>query len=159
VYQEKLEQYLRALKEVAARPAPETAPKPAPKPGADAAVVPVSTNSASLTNPERPLGRPPGQASPSQGPTSTGPRQDGSPAAAAVKDAPAGPGSKSLTIGGTVTWRDTRDTKQKARWLLQLAREQILRKQFDAAANTIAEASELNVRWGYFDETPAKMSA
>jgi hypothetical protein len=55
---------------------------------------------------------------------------------------------------GTQTWRDPGDVKQHGRWLLQQARELIIRKQFDAAAEKVAEARTLPVKWSIFDETP-----
>ena len=59
---------------------------------------------------------------------------------------------------GTGAWRDTTDIKQKARWLLAVAREQIRKKHFDIAEQAIAEAKALNVQWTLFDETPEKLS-
>jgi hypothetical protein len=61
-------------------------------------------------------------------------------------------------LGATATWRDTTDTKQKGRWLLQLAREQILKGHFDLAEQAIAEARGLDVKWTLFDETPDRMA-
>ena len=62
-------------------------------------------------------------------------------------------------LSGTIAGRDTADIKQKARWLLQLARDQMFRREFDAAERTIAEARTFKVKWGFFDETPDKLSA
>ncbi|GAC1463618.1 MAG: hypothetical protein NVSMB9_01250 [Isosphaeraceae bacterium] len=59
---------------------------------------------------------------------------------------------------GTETWRDTSDLKQKARWLLQVAREQVFRGQYDAATRTIEEVKRMDIRWKVFDDTPAKVS-
>lgn len=53
--------------------------------------------------------------------------------------------------------RGTADAKQNARWLLHQAREQILKKQFEAAEKFAAEARGLNVKWGFFDDTPDKV--
>lgn len=63
------------------------------------------------------------------------------------------------TLSGSIAGRDTTDIKQKARWLLQLARDQMFRKEFDAAERTITEARTYKVKWGFFDETPDKLSA
>ncbi|MFO0909224.1 MAG: hypothetical protein U0794_12890 [Isosphaeraceae bacterium] len=59
---------------------------------------------------------------------------------------------------GSVSFRGTMDTKQKARWLLQLAREQILKQHFDVAEQAIAEARSLDVKWTMFDETPDRLA-
>ena len=48
------------------------------------------------------------------------------------------------------------DPKQHARWLLHEAREQILLGEYDAAEEKIAEAEAIDVKWGLFDDTPAK---
>jgi len=61
------------------------------------------------------------------------------------------PSTEGLRVGG--------DSKQKARWLLQLARDQMFRGQFDASEKTIAEARQYQVKWTFFDETPDKLSA
>ena len=60
--------------------------------------------------------------------------------------------------GGTEISRDTADTKQKARWFLKLAREQIFKQQLDAAEQSLAQAAALNVEWGFFDDTPEKVA-
>lgn len=77
----------------------------------------------------------------------------------ATRDAgsPPPPSEGSLTYG-TAAWRDTTDTKQKARWLLQVAREQVFKGHFDLAEQAIAEASALKIQWSVFDETPEKMT-
>jgi hypothetical protein len=54
--------------------------------------------------------------------------------------------------------RGTADTKQRARWLLQQAREEILRKNFDAAEQILAEAQAMDVKWGLFDESPSRVA-
>ena len=48
------------------------------------------------------------------------------------------------------------DPKQRARWLLHEAREQILLGDYDAAEKKINEADAIDVKWGLFDDTPAK---
>ncbi|MCA1686219.1 MAG: hypothetical protein LC745_09620, partial [Planctomycetia bacterium] len=60
--------------------------------------------------------------------------------------------------GSSEFLRGTADTKQKARWLLHQARERIQLKQFDAAAQIVAEVRDLGVTWGYFDDTPDKVT-
>jgi hypothetical protein len=52
---------------------------------------------------------------------------------------------------------ETTDVKQKARWLLQCAREQLFRGNFDEAKQFVEESRALNVKWGYFDDTPDKV--
>jgi hypothetical protein len=59
---------------------------------------------------------------------------------------------------GSESWRDTTDTKQKGRWLLQLAREQIKKGNFDIADQAVAEARALDVQWTLYDETPDRMA-
>jgi len=54
---------------------------------------------------------------------------------------------------------DDPDAKQRARWLLQEAGEQMRVGDYDAAERKIAEAESLNVKWGLFDVTPAKARA
>ena len=46
--------------------------------------------------------------------------------------------------------------KQKARWTLQAAREQIRLGHYDEAARMVAEVQAMDVRWGLFDDTPAR---
>ena len=61
---------------------------------------------------------------------------------------------RQVTSNSTSALRGTFDNKQRGRWLLQQAREQLLREQFDEAEKYIAEARTLDVRWGWFDESP-----
>ena len=51
----------------------------------------------------------------------------------------------------------TADAKQQARWLLHEAREQIRLGNYEAAEKKVAEAEALDVKWGLFDDTPAKV--
>jgi type II secretory pathway component GspD/PulD (secretin) len=60
------------------------------------------------------------------------------------------------TAGGRV---DTSDSKQKGRWMLQSAREQIRQGNYDEAAALVEQVRGMNVRWGLFDDTPAKVTA
>lgn len=48
------------------------------------------------------------------------------------------------------------DPKQRARWLLNEAREQMGLGHYDAAAKKIAEARAMDVKWGFLEETPDK---
>ena len=50
------------------------------------------------------------------------------------------------------------EPKSKAKWLLLTAREQLSQGNYDAAAAKVAQARALNVRYGLFDDTPAKVS-
>ena len=68
------------------------------------------------------------------------------------------PASTTPPLGASTAWRDTADTKQKARWLLELAREQIRKGHFDIAERALAEARSLDVKWTVFDETPDRMT-
>jgi type II secretory pathway component GspD/PulD (secretin) len=49
------------------------------------------------------------------------------------------------------------ETKQKARWLLHQAREQILLGNYDEAQKKADAADAMDVKWGLFDDTPAKV--
>ncbi len=60
--------------------------------------------------------------------------------------------------GTEIRGNATRDDKQAARWKLQQARERIALGQYDEAEALIAEAGAMNIRWGLFDDTPAKVS-
>ena len=55
------------------------------------------------------------------------------------------------TRGGTT------DEKQKGRWLLKTAREQMAMGNLEAAAEKLAEVERMSVKWGLFDDTPAKV--
>jgi hypothetical protein len=52
---------------------------------------------------------------------------------------------------------ETTDVKQKARWLLQCAREETFHGRFDEARQYVEEARALNVKWGRLEETPDKV--
>jgi hypothetical protein len=150
VYREKLDEYFRSLKNVAVAQGTETpaaASGTKGSPGAtaaptDAGVVATSTVGAMKgTSATDPLVNP-------------GPGRPNAPAG--VTDPLRGPATG--TLYGTESWRGTADPKQKARWLLQVAREQILKKHFDLAEQAVAEARALNVHWTVFDQTPDKMA-
>ncbi len=49
------------------------------------------------------------------------------------------------------------DTRQRARWLLHEAREKLIQGKYDEAQRKADEAEALNVKWGLFDDTPAKV--
>ena len=53
---------------------------------------------------------------------------------------------------------DTTDVKQKARWMLQAAREQVRQGNYDEATRMVAEVQAMDVKWGLFDDTPAKVT-
>jgi hypothetical protein len=145
VYREKLDEYRRGLQAPTSPPLPAPAPaapatsmdpKPAPAeaPG-DADVVAASTSSASSTDPAK------GLTAPVPGPA----------AGAEAKPRPA-------PLRGTAAWRDTPDAKQKGRWLLQAARSEITKGQYDEAERLVEEVKTLNVRWGFLDDSPAKVT-
>ena len=50
------------------------------------------------------------------------------------------------------------DTKQRGRWLLHEAREQLHLGNYDVAQQKVDEAEALDVKWGLFDDTPAKVT-
>jgi len=52
---------------------------------------------------------------------------------------------------------ETADTKQKSRWLLKSAREDIRQGNFDDAAAKVAQARALNVTYTLFDDTPDRV--
>ena len=51
------------------------------------------------------------------------------------------------------------DPKAQGKWLLSAAREQLRSGNYDDAAAKVEQARALNVRWGLFDDTPAKVAA
>lgn len=79
-----------------------------------------------------------------------------STATAAGRD-PKAPSMAPGAVRGSQTWRGTADPKQKARWLLQLAREQIFKGKLDEGEQSIKEAEALGIKWGFFDDTPDKV--
>lgn len=161
VYQEKLDHYLEARATEGNAPAP-AAPQgmAGNQPTVDGRVKPTSTDvrplEARVIDPVQALARRPDEddlpnlADPSTWPT-VEPGADPKPAAGPPERAPS-------ALGASVSWRDTTDAKQKARWLLQLAREQVLKEHFDVAQQAIDEARALDVEWSLFDETPDRLS-
>ena len=80
--------------------------------------------------------------------------------AAAVQEAPAITRviqSGDPARGGAGDVAITPDVKQHAVWLLHEAREQMAQGNFDAAEKKIAEADTIDIKWGLFDDTPAKV--
>ncbi len=69
------------------------------------------------------------------------------PPGVAVNPASGDPGPRLGTI----------DAKQQARWLLATAREQGKLGHYDEADQLVAKAESLGVKWGLFDDTPAKV--
>jgi hypothetical protein len=59
---------------------------------------------------------------------------------------------------GSGAWRDTADPKEKGRWLLHEAREQIFRGKFDDAERTVIQARDLNLKWGFLEDSPKKVA-
>ena len=60
-------------------------------------------------------------------------------------------------VSPAATVRPTTDLKQEARWKLQAAREQMRLGNYDEATRIALEVQKMNVKWGLFDETPAKL--
>ncbi len=50
------------------------------------------------------------------------------------------------------------EVRQRGRWLLQEAREQLHLGNYDGAQQKADEAEALNIKWGLFDDTPAKIT-
>jgi len=50
------------------------------------------------------------------------------------------------------------DVRQQGRWLLHEAREQLHLGNYDAAQRKADEAEALDIKWGLFDDTPAKVT-
>ncbi len=49
------------------------------------------------------------------------------------------------------------DVKQRGRWLLHEAREQLFHGNYEEAQRKVAEAEALEIEWSLFDDTPAKV--
>ena len=58
---------------------------------------------------------------------------------------------------GSQTSRNGDDTKQRGRWLLQLAREQVYRGNYEKAKELVGQVQQMNITWGYFDDSPEKV--
>ena len=53
---------------------------------------------------------------------------------------------------------ETTTPKQRARWLIQEAREQMQLGRLDEAARKLAEAQAMNATWGRLEDSPAKLA-
>lgn len=146
IYREKFDDYSRAPKPEA----PVTASVPTSHPQ-DAEVKAAST-----------VGRSVGTVGPITSPAVNGADSPAGPSPTnPFSEPPSNAAGIAPTAGhpSTGVLRDTTDTKQKARWLLQLARDQMIRGKFEDSERTIAEARTYQVKWSMFDETPDKLSA
>lgn len=151
VYRENLEEHLKTQASTPAIAAGQGTSRSASA-VTDTAVVAAST----VGHTSGSLARRPDEFDPSRPESMLPPLPD--PVSASVKTmVPAHGGSESL-LGATEAWRGTIDTKQKARWYLQLAREQMRKEHFDIAAQAIAEARKLDVKYTKFDETPDRLA-
>jgi hypothetical protein len=161
VYKEKLEHYLQsptasAVAKASASPAALGAATPgAPASAADAAVVTAST--VARSGPLRATGVGPVESSRPDDLESLALETVPTASAAVASPSREGP-TAGGPLGASGAWRDTTDTKQKARWLLQLAREQTFKGHFDIAERAVAEARGLDVKWTLFDETPDRVA-
>ena len=82
------------------------------------------------------------------------------PSGAAAATTPAAPPvvqTGDATRGGAGELAISADPKQRGRWLLHEAREQIAQSNFDAAEKKVAEVEALDIKWGLFDDTPTKV--
>lgn len=59
---------------------------------------------------------------------------------------------------GSQTLRNSDETKQRGRWLLSMAREQIYRGNYDEAKAIAAKVKQMNIPWGRFDDSPEKVT-
>ena len=76
--------------------------------------------------------------------------------AAAPTPAPAGEANPAARPEGGPRGGST-DAKQQARWFLQSAREQGRLGHYDEAEALVAKADGMGIKWGLFDDTPAKV--
>ncbi len=94
----------------------------------------------------------PRAAAPAQAPVAaTRPQPTSTAAATAVPSSAGGPAGPDQ-IGPAV------NARARARWLLHEAREQLISHNYDAAQHKVDEADALNVKWGLFDDTPARVA-
>ena len=81
------------------------------------------------------------------------------PAGATGCDPVARPASRRLPVRPPANQLPpTVDTKQRGRWLLHEAREQLHLGNYDLAQQKVDEAEALDIKWGLFDDTPAKVT-
>jgi hypothetical protein len=162
VYRERHQFYTDEQKQPKQSPA---APEPGKKPRTDSGVVATSTAA------KPPLNLAADPIAPEPGPLEG---QNGAGSLMEKISLPAGPAgdlaplradglartkpSENPPSSGAETWRDPGDNKQKARWLLQKAREQIFKGKLDAAEELINQADAMKIKWGYFDDTPARVA-
>ncbi len=66
------------------------------------------------------------------------------------------PGRTADANRATTSAAASSDTKQQGRWLLHEAHEQLKLGNYDAAQRKVNEAEALDIKWGLFDDTPAK---
>ncbi|HMB08459.1 MAG TPA: hypothetical protein VKP69_32600, partial [Isosphaeraceae bacterium] len=111
-------------------------PDPAPVQAAAAAPAPSAPAAAPAQAPAPSIAAP----APAQPPSVAAPAQAPAPSAAA-----AAPGTPS-------------EDKRAAHWLLMAAREQIRLGNYDEAMQKVEQARALHIRWGLFDDTPAKVA-
>ena len=79
-------------------------------------------------------------------------------AATSPAPAPVAVAAPTAAPAGTADQRlGTTDAKQQARWLLSTAREEGRLGHYDEAEGLVAKADSLGVKWGLFDDTPAKV--
>jgi hypothetical protein len=77
---------------------------------------------------------------------------------APVPDSPTGSQAfRQAPNTGIETINGPTNTKEKARWMLHQARDQIRLGHLDTAEQMANEAVTLNVKWGYFDDSPVKV--
>ena len=110
------------------------------------------------------------QASAARGSSTSGSSGNSSPAAPEAASPPSGAAAATATpaappvvqtgdatCGGAGELAISADPKQRGRWLLHEAREQIAQGNFDAAEQKVAEVEALDIKWGLFDDTPTKV--
>jgi hypothetical protein len=155
VYREKLDEYRRDL--LAAKPSAQSRAEGSPRGverRVDARVVPVGLAS----SPAADVVREPPERSEPVADVSLEPTPATRKAETRSADPPPRLGLDRGPVYGSASWRDSATEKEKARWLMQLAREQIYKGHYDLAEQAIAEAKSMDVKWTVFDETPEKMT-
>ncbi len=101
------------------------------------------------------------QATPIQTPspaTAPKPAPESVDSTAAALDKPTAPSPVApATARGGEESASSGESKQRARWLLHEAREQIHLGDYDLAEKKAKEAESLDIKWGLFDDTPTKV--
>ena len=95
------------------------------------------------------------RAAPAAGLTAAAPAAGRPPASPTAASKPAGPIAAGAAAQNQIT--ATVDTKQRGRWLLHEAREQLHLGNYDMAQRKAQEADAMAITWGLFDDTPAKV--